>query len=142
MKTIYPDSKTIERKWYVVDAEGKTLGKVATNVATVLRGKHRPYFSPDREVGDFVIVVNADKVDLTGRKADQKVYYRHSGYLGGMKSYSFRDMLKRNPVYPVEHAVKGMLPKNRLGRKIFKNMKVYAGPRHPHAAQKPEQLEI
>ncbi|MFP4566265.1 MAG: 50S ribosomal protein L13 [Spirochaetaceae bacterium] len=142
MKTIYPDSKTIERKWYVVDAEGKTLGKVATNVATVLRGKHRPYFSPDREVGDFVIVVNADKVDLTGRKADQKVYYRHSGYLGGMKSYSFRDMLKRNPVYPVEHAVKGMLPKNRLGRKIFKNMKVYAGPQHPHAAQKPEQLEI
>ncbi|MFW6223844.1 MAG: 50S ribosomal protein L13 [Spirochaetota bacterium] len=142
MKTIYPDSKTIERKWYVVDAEGKTLGKVATNVATVLRGKHRPYFSPDREVGDFVIVVNADKVDLTGRKADQKMYYRHSGYLGGMKSYNFRDMLKRNPVYPVEHAVKGMLPKNRLGRKIFKNMKVYAGPQHPHAAQKPEQLEI
>jgi large subunit ribosomal protein L13 len=142
MKTIYPDTNTIERKWYVVDAEGKTLGKVATNVAQVLRGKHRPYFTPDREIGDFVIIVNADKVDLTGRKADQKMYYRHSGYLGGMKSFNFRDMLKRNPVYPVEHAVKGMLPKNRLGRKIFKNMKVYAGPKHPHAAQKPEQLEI
>ena len=142
MKTIYPDTNTIERKWYVVDAEGKTLGKVATNVAQVLRGKHRPYFTRDREIGDFVIVVNADKVDLTGRKADQKMYYRHSGYLGGMKSFNFRDMLKRNPVYPVEHAVKGMLPKNRLGRKIFKNMKVYAGPKHPHAAQKPEQLEI
>lgn len=142
MKTIYPDSNTIERKWYVVDCEGKTLGKVATNVAQVLRGKHRPYFSPDREIGDFVIVVNADKVDVTGRKADQKMYYRHSGYLGGMKSFNFKDMLKRNPIYPVEHAVKGMLPKNRLGRKIFKNMKVYAGPQHPHAAQKPEQLEI
>ncbi len=142
MKTIHPDSNTIERKWYVVDAEGKTLGHVATNVAHVLRGKHRPYFSPDREVGDFVIVVNAAKVELTGRKPDQKMYYRHSGYLGGMKSFNFRDMMKRKPVYPVEHAVKGMLPKNRLGRKIFQNMKVYAGPTHPHAAQKPEQLEI
>ena len=142
MKTIYPDSNTIERKWYVVDAEGKTLGHVATNVAHVLRGKHRPYFSPDREVGDFVIVVNAAKVELTGRKPDQKMYYRHSGYLGGMKSFNFRDMMKRKPICPVEHAVKGMLPKNRLGRKIFQNMKVYAGPTHPHAAQKPEQLEI
>jgi large subunit ribosomal protein L13 len=142
MKTIYPDSKTIERKWYVVDAEGKTLGKVATNVAHVLRGKHRPYFSPDREVGDYVIVVNADKVDLTGRKKDQKMYYRHSGYLGGLKAFNFREMVRKNPIYPVEHAVKGMLPKNRLGRKILKNMKVYAGPDHPHAAQKPEKLEI
>lgn len=142
MKTIYPDSNTIERKWYVVDAEGKTLGTVATNVAHVLRGKHKPYFTPDREVGDYVIVVNAEKVELTGRKPDQKMYYRHSGYLGGMKSFNFREMLTRNPIYPVEHAVKGMLPKNRLGRKIFKNMKVYAGPEHPHAAQKPEPLEI
>ncbi|NBB91210.1 MAG: 50S ribosomal protein L13 [Spirochaetes bacterium] len=142
MKTINPDPNTIERKWYVVDAEGKTLGHVATNVAHLLRGKHRPYFSPDREIGDFVIVVNAAKVELTGRKADQKMYYRHSGYLGGMKSFNFRDMMKRKPVYPVEHAVKGMLPKNRLGRKIFQNMKVYAGPTHPHVAQKPEQLEI
>ena len=142
MKTIYPDSKTIERKWYVVDAEGKTLGKVATNVAHVLRGKHRPYFSPDRELGDYVIVVNADKVDLTGRKKDQKMYYRHSGYLGGLKALNFREMVRKNPIYPVEHAVKGMLPKNRLGRKLFQNMKVYAGPDHPHAAQKPEKLEI
>jgi large subunit ribosomal protein L13 len=142
MKTIFPDSKTIERKWYVVDAAGKTLGNVATNVANVLRGKHKPYFSPDREVGDYVIVVNAEKVDLTGRKPEQKMYYRHSGYLGGMKSFTFRQMLGRNPVYPVEHAVKGMLPKNRLGRKLFHNMKVYAGSKHPHAAQKPEQLDI
>jgi large subunit ribosomal protein L13 len=142
MKTIYPDSKTIERKWYVVDAAGKTVGSVATNVAHVLRGKHKATFSPDREMGDYVIVVNAEKVELTGRKPEQKMYYRHSGYLGGMKSFTFRQMLGRNPIYPVEHAVKGMLPKNRLGRKLFKNMKVYAGPDHPHAAQKPEQLEI
>ena len=142
MKTIHPDYKTIERKWYVVDAAGKTVGHVATNVAHVLRGKHRPHFTPDREVGDFVIVVNADQVNVTGRKAEQKMYYRHSGYLGGLKSFNFRQMMQRNPIYPVEHAVKGMLPKNKLGRKLFKNMKVYAGPEHPHVAQKPEKLEI
>lgn len=142
MKTIHPDTKTIERKWYVVDAAGKTVGQVATNVAHVLRGKHRVYFTPGAEVGDFVIVVNAAQASVTGRKAEQKMYYRHSGYLGGLTSFNFRQMMQRNPVYPVEHAVKGMLPKNKLGRKLFKNMKVYAGPEHPHAAQKPEKLEI
>ncbi|MFO8065019.1 MAG: 50S ribosomal protein L13 [Spirochaetota bacterium] len=142
MKTIHPDTKTIERKWYVVDAANKTVGHVATNVAHVLRGKHRAYFTPGREVGDFVIVINAAQVNVTGRKMEQKMYYRHSGYLGGLKSFNFQQMMQRNPIYPVEHAVKGMLPKNKLGRKLFKNMKVYAGAEHPHAAQKPEKLEI
>jgi large subunit ribosomal protein L13 len=142
MKTIFPKPKQIERKWYIVDAEGQRLGRVASKVASVLRGKHKPEFMPHQETGDYVIVVNADKVELTGTKEQNKMYYRHSGYPGGIKGENYQTMIKRKPTYPMERAVWGMLPKGPLGRKLYKNMKVYAGPSHPHAAQKPEKMEI
>jgi large subunit ribosomal protein L13 len=142
MKTLYVNQKDIDRKWYLIDADGATLGRLATQVATLLRGKHKPYFTPWQEVGDYVVIVNADRVHVTGRKPTQKMYYKHSGYTGSLRTESFRTMIKRKPEYIVEHAVRGMLPKNRLGRKLFKNVKVYAGPNHPHQAQQPEKLEI
>lgn len=142
MKTIYVKPKDMERKWYVVDVEGKGLGRAAARIATILRGKHKPEYVPYHELGDYVIVVNADKVALTGRKEQQKMYYRHSGYPGGLTGENFFKMVRRKPVYPMERAVWGMLPKGPLGRKLYKNLKVYAGANHPHAAQKPEQLEI
>lgn len=142
MKTYMATPSTIERKWYVVDAADKTLGRLAAEVAKVLRGKHKPTFTPHMDTGDHVIIINADKVRLTGKKLAQKVYFRHSGYLGGDKYTKAGDMLAKNPVRMVELAVRGMVPHNRLGSQIIKKLHVYAGSEHPHAAQKPEVLTI
>jgi large subunit ribosomal protein L13 len=141
-KTYSTKPTDIKRKWFVVDAQGKTLGRLATRVATVLIGKHKPEFAPHMDVGDFVIVVNADKIHVTGRKLDQKKYYRHSGYPGGLSEITLRDQLVRYPTRAVELAVRGMLPKNRLRRHMLRKLKVYASPEHPHGPQKPEWLEL
>lgn len=141
-KTYSTKPTDIKRKWFVVDAQGKTLGRLATRVASVLLGKHKPEFAPHMDVGDFVIVVNADKIHVTGRKMDQKKYYRHSGYPGGLSEITLRDQLVRYPTRAVELAVRGMLPKNRLGRQMLRKLKVYASPEHPHGPQKPEWLEF
>ena len=140
MKTFMASPSTIERKWYVVDAANMTLGRLASEVAKVLRGKNKAIFTPHMDTGDFVIVVNADKVKVTGKKLDQKIYYRHSGYGGGMKETTLREMMAKKPERVVEHAVKGMLPKGPLGREMYTKLHVYAGPEHKHAAQKPETL--
>ena len=132
----------VERNWYVVDADGQTLGRLATKIATVLRGKHKPTYSPSVDCGDFVIVVNAEKIHVTGRRKDQKKYYRHSGYMGGLTEITLRQQLERNPDRVIMSAVRGMLPKNKLGRKMFRKLKVYAGPDHPHQAQRPEQMVL
>ena len=141
-KTYQATSQDRERDWYVVDATGKTLGRLATQIAAVLRGKRKPTYTPHVDVGDFVIVVNAEKVAVTGNKLEQKRYWRHSGYPGGIRSRTLGEMLARRPEDVLRRAVKGMLPRNRLGRQQLRKLKVYAGPDHPHAAQKPEQLEI
>lgn len=133
---------TIERKWYVVDAEGQTLGRLATTVATVLRGKHKPTYTPHLDTGDYVIVVNADKVKLTGRKETQKMYYRFTGYVGNLKKISYKTMMEKHPDRIIQIAVKGMIPHNVLGRQVLDKLHVYAGSEHPHQAQKPEVLEI
>ncbi len=140
MKTYMANPDKIERKWYVVDAEGKTLGRLASEIAKVLRGKHKPIFTPHIDTGDYVIVVNAEKIKVTGKKMNQKIYYKHSGYVGGMKETTLKDMLKRHPERVVEYAVKGMLPKGPLGRQMYRKLFVYVGPEHKHAAQKPEAL--
>ncbi|GFI18011.1 MAG: 50S ribosomal protein L13 [Lachnospiraceae bacterium] len=140
MKTFMASPATIERKWYVVDAAGMTLGRLASEVAKVLRGKNKAIFTPHMDTGDFVIVVNADKVKVTGRKLDQKIYYRHSEYVGGMKETTLREMMAKKPERVVELAVKGMLPKGPLGRQMYTKLHVYAGPEHPHGAQQPETL--
>ena len=140
MKTFMATEATIDRKWYVVDATGMTLGRLASEVASVLRGKKKPIFTPHIDTGDYVIVINAEKVVVTGRKLDQKVYYHHSEYVGGMKSATLREKLNKKPEEVIEHAVKGMLPKGPLGREMYKKLFVYAGPEHKHAAQKPETL--
>jgi large subunit ribosomal protein L13 len=140
MKSYMANPDTIERKWYVVDAEGRTLGRLSSEVAKILRGKNKPVFTPHVDTGDYVIVINADKVAVTGKKLDQKVYYHHSGYVGGMKETTLREMMAKKPEKVIELAVKGMLPKGPLGRKMFKKLHVYAGPEHEHAAQKPEAL--
>jgi large subunit ribosomal protein L13 len=132
----------IERAWYVVDAEGLTLGRLASQIAVVLKGKHKPIYSPHLDVGDYVIVVNAEKIAVTGRKLDQKTYYWHTGYPGGIRSRTLRDQLERHPTAALKAAVKGMLPKNRLGRRMLAKLKVYAGPDHPHQAQKPQPFEF
>jgi len=142
MKTYVTNPSEVEREWYVVDATGQTLGRLSTRVAHVLRGKHKPTYSPSVDTGDYVIVVNADKVHVTGRKLDQKIYYRYSGYPGGLKEITLRNLLQKHPTRVIKHAVRGMLPKNRLGRRMFKKLKVYAGPDHPHVAQRPEPLEL
>ena len=142
MKTYMATPSTIDRKWYVVDAADKTLGRLAAEVAKVLRGKNKPTFTPHMDTGDHVIVINADKVKLTGKKLVQKIYFRHSGYLGGATYTKAGELLKKNPVKMVEMAVRGMVPRNRLGSQIFTKLHVYAGPEHPHAAQKPEVLNI
>lgn len=141
-KTYVTKPSEVERQWFVVDAEGHTLGRLASEIATVLRGKHKPIFSPAVDCGDYVIVVNAEKIAVTGRRLDQKMYYRHSGYMGGLKEITLREQLERYPTRVIESAVKGMLPKNSLGRKMFKKLKVYAGPEHPHEAQQPAPLEF
>lgn len=134
--------KELPQKWYVVDAEGQILGRLAAEVAKVLRGKHRPTFTPSVDTGEHVIVVNAEKIRVTGDKLTSKKYYHHSGYPGGLKTRTLRDMLRERPERVIEEAVRGMLPKNRLGRQLFRKLKVYRGPEHPHAAQKPEPLTI
>ncbi|MBC7248808.1 MAG: 50S ribosomal protein L13 [Anaerolineae bacterium] len=142
MKTYAVRASEIKREWFVVDAEGKTLGRLASEIAKILKGKHKPIYSPHLDVGDFVIVINADKIHVTGRKRDQKFYYRHSGYPGGLKKISLRDQLAKHPTRVLEAAVRGMLPKNRLGRRMIKKLKVYAGPEHPHQAQQPKKLVL
>ncbi len=144
MKKYTYSAKTAENegKWFVVDAEGKVLGRLASMVAARIRGKHNPLYTPHADTGDNIIVINAKKVVLTGRKMDQKRYYRHSGYMGGLKETPIREMMDKKPEAVIQFAVKGMLPKNRLGRKLFKKLKVYAGEDHPHAAQRPEVLEL
>ncbi len=140
MKTFMASPSTIERKWYVVDASAYTLGRLASEVAAVLRGKNKPTFTPHMDTGDFVIVVNADKVKVTGKKLEQKVYYHHSDYVGGMKETTLKEMMAKKPEKVVELAVKGMLPKGPLGREMYRKLHVYAGPDHKHQAQKPEVL--
>ncbi len=142
MKTPLPKADQIERKWYVVDASGKVLGRLATQIAMRLRGKHKPEYTPHLDTGDFIIVVNAEKVKLTARKLDQKKYYRHSGYLGGLKERTARQMLNDKPEEVIRLAVKRMLPKNKLARHQLKKLKIYRGPEHRHEAQRPEPLEI
>ena len=142
MKSYMARPLEVERKWYVVDAEGKHLGRLATEIVRVLRGKNKPQYTPHVDVGDFVVVVNADRVAVTGRKAEQRVYRRHSGYPGGMKETSYEQMLGRKPTEVLRKAVYGMIPKTRLARKQFKKLKIYAGPEHPHAAQDPQTLEV
>ena len=140
MNSIMANPAKVERKWYVVDATGYTLGRLASEVAKVLRGKNKPVFTPHVDTGDYVIVVNADKIKVTGKKLDQKIYYHHSDYVGGMKETTLREMLAKKPEKVVELAVKGMLPKGPLGREMFTKLHVYAGAEHPHAAQQPEAL--
>ena len=140
MKTFMASPSTIERKWYVVDATGYTLGRLASEVAKVLRGKNKPTYTPSMDTGDYVIVVNAEKISVTGKKLDQKVYYNHSGWVGGLKETTLREMLNKHPERVIEHAVKGMLPKGPLGREMYTKLHVFVGPEHTHAAQKPEVL--
>lgn len=142
MKTFMPSAAQIERKWYVVDAAGMTLGRLSAEVAKVLRGKNKPTYTPFLDMGDYVIVVNADKVTVTGKKMEQKIYFRHSEYVGSAKYTSLREMMQKKPVRVIEHAVRGMLPKGRLGDQMYTKLHVYAGPEHPHAAQKPEELKF
>ncbi|MBN2268866.1 MAG: 50S ribosomal protein L13 [Acholeplasmataceae bacterium] len=142
MKTYMANAQTVSRKWYVVDAENKTLGRLATEVATVLRGKHKPTYTPHVDCGDYVIVVNAEKISLTGKKWDQKMYYSHSGYNGGLSSTAAKDVMAKFPTRMVEKAIVGMLPHTRLGKQMADKLFVYAGPEHKHQAQQPEKLEV
>lgn len=142
MKSYMASPSTIERKWYVIDATDQTLGRLSSEVANILRGKKKPIFTPHIDTGDYVIVINADKIKVTGKKLDQKIYYRHSEYVGGMKETKLKDMLQKKPADVITHAVKGMLPKGPLGREMLGKLHVYAGAEHPHAAQKPEVYKI
>ena len=142
VKTFMANAQTVERKWYVVDADGMTLGRLASQVAAILRGKNKPIYTPHCDTGDHVIVINAAKVVLTGKKLDQKVYYHHSGYVGGMKETKYRKLMAEKPEFAVKHAVVGMLPKGPLGRQMARKLRVYAGAEHEHEAQKPEVLEL
>ena len=142
MNTFMANAQNVERKWYVVDADGMVLGRLATQVANILRGKTKPIYTPHVDTGDYVIIINADKAILTGRKLDQKIYYHHSGYAGGLKETKYRNLMAEKPEFAVRHAVVGMLPKGPLGRKMAKKLFVYAGAEHPHAAQKPEICEL
>lgn len=142
MKTYVAKPHEQERKWYIIDAEGQTLGRLATQVADILRGKHKPIYTPHVDTGDHVIIINAEKIHLTGNKLQDKKYYRHSGYVGGIKATTAGELLKRHPERVIQTAVKGMIPHNKLGRQVIKKLKVYAGSEHPHAAQMPEVLEL
>ena len=142
MKTVFVTAATAERTWYIIDAAGKPLGRVSAKAASILRGKNKPTYTPSQETGDYVIVINADKVAITGRKRQNKMYYHHTGFPGGLKDFTFNELIERNPVSPLEIAIRGMLPKGPLGRKLFKNVKVYAGTEHPHAAQTPIAIEL
>lgn len=142
MKTMFVTSATAERTWYLIDAEGKPLGRVAAKAASMLRGKNKPTYTPSQETGDFVVIINAAKVAITGRKRQEKMYYKHTGYVGGLKDYTFKELIERDPIAPLELALKGMLPKGPLGRKLYKNAKIYAGADHPHAAQMPTTIDL
>ena len=142
MNTFMPKAADIERKWYVVDAEGQVFGRLASQVASILRGKNKPYYTPNVDTGDYVIIVNAAKLVLTGKKLDEKIYYHHSGYAGGLKETKYRKLMAEKPEFAIRRAVVGMLPKGPLGRQMAKKLKVYAGPEHEHAAQKPEKFEL
>ena len=142
MKTISANAETVKRDWYVVDASNKTLGRLATELARRLRGKHKPIYTPHCDTGDYLVVINAEKVAVTGNKLDDKIYYHHTGYIGNIKSIALKDLLATHPERVIETAVKGMLPKNPLGRAMYRKLKVYAGPTHPHASQQPQPLEI
>jgi large subunit ribosomal protein L13 len=142
MKTFVAKESEVEKKWHLVDAQDKILGRLATQIAVRLRGKHKPIFTPHADTGDFIVVVNAEKVAMTGKKWDDKIYYRHSGYLGGLKEISARELMEKKPEEMIRLAVKRMLPKNSLGRRQLKKLKIYAGPDHPHEAQEPEKLEL
>lgn len=141
-KTYATTPAVIERRWWVVDAQGMTLGRLASKVAPILRGKHKPYFTPHLDTGDYVIIINADKIHVTGKRLDQKKYYRHSGYPGGLKSMTLRELMDKFPTRALKFAIKGMLPKGPLGRKMLTKLKVYAGAEHPHQAQQPQILEL
>ncbi len=140
MKTYHPDAGSIERNWHVIDADGQVLGRLASRAASILRGKHKPCFAPNLDAGDYVVVINAGKIAVTGSKMEDKKYFSHSGYPGGARNVSLADMLEKTPEKVIEHAVKGMLPGNRLGRKMLQKLKVYRGESHPHAAQKPVKI--
>jgi large subunit ribosomal protein L13 len=142
MKTIFVKPADVERKWFVINAEGKSLGRIAAKAAAIVRGKEKTIFTPHQEVGDYVVVVNAEKVVVTGNKVQQKLYHHHTGYVGGLKTQTFAKLIERHPTSPLELAVKGMLPKGPLGRKLLRNVKIYAGQEHPHGAQDPVQIEI
>ena len=142
MKTIFVKPQSIEKKWYLIDAEGKNLGRVAVAAARILRGKNKVEYVPHQDMGDYVIIINVAKASVTGNKMEDKIYYRHSMYPGGLKAESLEKMLQRKPTYPMEHAIKGMLPHGRLGRKLFTTVKIYAGAEHPHMAQQPIAVEI
>ncbi|MGB5582459.1 MAG: 50S ribosomal protein L13 [Gammaproteobacteria bacterium] len=142
MKTFSAKAETVERDWFLIDAEGKTLGRLASEIARRLRGKHKAVYTPHVDTGDYIVVINAEKVAVTGNKAKDKMYYRHSGYMGGLKEINFEDLIQKAPELVIETAVKGMLPKNPLGRAMFRKLKVYAGAEHKHAAQQPQLLEI
>lgn len=142
LKTFMPKAADITRQWYVVDAEGLVLGRLASEVANILRGKNKPIYTPNVDTGDYVIIVNADKVIMTGKKLDQKIYYHHSGYPGGLKETKYRKLLAEKPEFAVRHAIVGMLPKGPLGRQMAKKLKVYSGPEHEHAAQQPVKLDL
>ncbi len=142
MKTISAKADDVKRNWFLVDADGKTLGRLATEIARRLRGKHKAIYTPHVDTGDYIVVINAEKVRVSGNKAKDKMYYRHSGYMGGLKATSFNDMIERTPEKVIEIAVKGMLPRNPLGREMYRKLKVYAGPQHQHTAQQPQPLEI
>jgi large subunit ribosomal protein L13 len=142
MKTTFVKPAEVERKWFVINAEGKALGRIAARVASIVRGKEKAVYAPHQETGDFVVVVNAEKIVVTGRKAQNKLYHHHSGYVGGLKTLTYEKLAARHPTSPLELAIKGMLPKGPLGRKLLKNVKVYAGSAHPHAAQNPQAIEL
>ena len=142
MKTVFVKPASVERKWFVIDAEGKILGRVAAKVASIVRGKTKVIYAPHQEMGDYVVVINAEKIAVSGRKAQQKIYYRYSGYPGGLKVNNYEKVIARRPTQPLENAIKGMLPKGPLGRKLAKNAKIYAGAVHPHAAQNPTAIEL
>ena len=142
MKTLFVTPETAQRAWYVIDAEGKPLGRVASKVASIVRGKTKPTFTPSQETGDFVVVINTAKIGITGRKRSDKMYHHHTGFVGGIKSFTFKALLERHPTEPLELAIKGMLPKGPLGRKLLQNAKLYAGPTHPHTAQQPTAIEL
>lgn len=142
MKTVFVKPTDVERKWFLIDADGKVLGRVAARVASILRGKEKAIFTPNEEYGDYVVVVNAEKIAITGNKAQQKLYRHHTGYVGGLKTVTFEKLMQKHPTSPLELAIKGMLPKGPLGRKLLKNVKVYPGATHPHEAQKLEKLEL